>query len=98
MSAQAGVSNVVIEGDAQNVFAALDDTQEDFSFDGGILDEAKVLLRSFQVCSWGYVPRSCNKAAHRVVAREALAMPYPTYWWLMEPDRLSSILVLEASS
>ncbi|KAL6219921.1 hypothetical protein ACLB2K_007679 [Fragaria x ananassa] len=39
--AQVGVSKVVIEGDAQNVFAALDDTQ-DFSFDGGILDEAKV--------------------------------------------------------
>ncbi|KAL6225062.1 hypothetical protein ACLB2K_003914 [Fragaria x ananassa] len=45
--AQAGVSKVVIEGDAQNVFAALDDTQEDFSFDGGILDEAKVFFPFF---------------------------------------------------
>ena len=48
---QAGLSHVVIEGDACNVIAALNGTEEDLSVDGGIIDEAKFLLSFFQSCS-----------------------------------------------
>ncbi|PRQ35261.1 putative ribonuclease H-like domain-containing protein [Rosa chinensis] len=47
---QAGFSLVEIEGDAQNVFLALDSTQEDLSMDGALVDEAKVLFKSISVC------------------------------------------------
>ncbi|KAL6194512.1 hypothetical protein ACLB2K_035595 [Fragaria x ananassa] len=39
--AQAGFSHILVEGDAKNVFAALNAIEEDFSIDGGLVDEAK---------------------------------------------------------
>ena len=61
---QAGLSHVVIEGDACNVIAALNGTEEDLSVDGGIIDEAKFLLSFFQSCSWSSISRASNNAAH----------------------------------
>ncbi|KAL6145278.1 hypothetical protein ACLB2K_055966 [Fragaria x ananassa] len=42
--AVAGFSHILVEGDAQNVLAALNLTEEDFSIDGGLIDEVKVLF------------------------------------------------------
>ncbi|XP_061999393.1 uncharacterized protein LOC133716741 [Rosa rugosa] len=92
---QAGFTRLEIEGDAQNIFQALNSDQEDLSSDGALVDEAKVLLSSFQFCSWGYIPRECNNAAH-CVAKVALSLPFPTYWWRMAPDWLIPILVDES--
>ncbi|XP_024164354.1 uncharacterized protein LOC112171394 [Rosa chinensis] len=89
---QAGFSHLEIEGDAQNIFTALNSPQEDFSPDGALVEEVKILLSHFQSCSWGYIPREDNKAAH-CVARAGLSMLFPTYWWRMTPDWLNPILV-----
>ncbi|KAL6141405.1 hypothetical protein ACLB2K_059693 [Fragaria x ananassa] len=43
-------------GDAQSVFAALD-SLDDFSDNGALVDEVKVLISGYESCSWGFVPR-----------------------------------------
>ncbi|KAL6145224.1 hypothetical protein ACLB2K_055912 [Fragaria x ananassa] len=68
-------------GDAQSVFAALD-SLDDFSDDGALVDEVKVLISGYESCSWGFVPREGNKAAH-LVAKTAKSFSYPTSWWKM---------------
>ncbi|ONK71109.1 uncharacterized protein A4U43_C04F4810 [Asparagus officinalis] len=94
---QAGFKYVVIEGDSLAVINALNGSEEDLSMEGGLIDEAKFLMSFFISCSWDFVPRVCNQAAH-CVARRALSLPYPTFWWLMVPDWLSTIIDVEASS
>ncbi|PRQ49090.1 putative ribonuclease H-like domain-containing protein [Rosa chinensis] len=44
---QAGFSHLDVEGDAQNIFAALASNQEDVSSEGALVDESKVLLSRF---------------------------------------------------
>lgn len=53
---QFGFSNLDIERDAQNVYRALDTSEEDFSAVGELVEEAKLLIRHIQLCSWRY----CN--------------------------------------
>ncbi|KAL6202773.1 hypothetical protein ACLB2K_026478 [Fragaria x ananassa] len=57
----------------------LNESVEDFSEAGALMDEAKALISSFEVCNWGFVPRVCNRVAHEVV-KLAISLAYPTYW------------------
>ncbi|KAL6205053.1 hypothetical protein ACLB2K_022317 [Fragaria x ananassa] len=59
----------------------LDKSLEDFSEAGALMDEAKALISSFEVCSWGFVQSVCNRVAHEV-AKLAISLPYPTYWYV----------------
>ncbi|KAL6134924.1 hypothetical protein ACLB2K_067152 [Fragaria x ananassa] len=86
-----------IEVAAKNVVKKLDAAEVDLSADGGLVEQAKVLISHIQFCSWRYVPLDCNKAAH-CVAKMALSVPFPTYWWLQVPVWLSSVIVADASS
>ncbi|XP_062014212.1 uncharacterized protein LOC133730679 [Rosa rugosa] len=53
---QAGFTRLEIEGDAQNVFMALNSDQEDLSPDGALVDEAKYLLSFFFSLVVGVIP------------------------------------------
>ncbi|KAL6184344.1 hypothetical protein ACLB2K_045746 [Fragaria x ananassa] len=77
---QVGFARVEVESDLQEVIAALDSSQEDLSVDGALVKEAKLLMGCFESCRWTYAPREANKAAH-TVARKALELEFPTYWW-----------------
>ncbi|KAL6194687.1 hypothetical protein ACLB2K_035765 [Fragaria x ananassa] len=76
----AGFTRIEIEGDALSLFTPVDAALDDLSEVRTILDEANDLISHFDFCSWGFIPRSGNKAAH-LVARTTLSLPFPTYWW-----------------
>ena len=92
---QAGFTSVEVEGDAQCVFKALDADDEDLSIDGALVAEAKFYISCFDSCSWSFIPREGNKVAHRI-AREALSLPYPIYWWNSVPTWLSDLVLNES--
>ncbi|KAL6180327.1 hypothetical protein ACLB2K_046991 [Fragaria x ananassa] len=75
--------------------AALDSTLDDYSAEGALIEEAKFYISCFQSCTWSFVLRKGNMAAH-AVARQAISCPFPTYWWQMVPEWLSSIIVDES--
>lgn len=64
-------------GDAKNDIHAFAAVDEDWSPDGELVRErSEVFTSSFQSVSWGYVPRSSNKAHY--IAKQAMSLPYPT--------------------
>ena len=91
------VQDVVIEGDSQGVFAALESQVDDFSMEGVLVDEAKLLINCFDSCLRNFTPREGNKAAHKV-ARTALSFQFPTYWWHMVPDWLVHDIISNKAS
>ncbi|XP_024178051.1 uncharacterized protein LOC112183967 [Rosa chinensis] len=75
-----GFKKLEVEGDALTFLNVLNDSSDDHSSEGHILDEVKQLLKSFISCSWRFVRRDCNKVAHRL-AKEALKLSQP--WWFI---------------
>ncbi|XP_062014374.1 uncharacterized protein LOC133730884 [Rosa rugosa] len=71
-----GFSNLEVEGDALSVINALQESSEDYSSEGHLIDEVKSLFQSFHSCSSHFVKREGNKVAHRL-AKEALKVCQP---------------------
>ncbi|PRQ25999.1 putative ribonuclease H-like domain-containing protein [Rosa chinensis] len=71
-----GFLNLEVEGDALSVISSINNSLDDLSLEGHILDEVKLLVQSFSFCSGHFVKREGNGIAHRL-AKEALKISQP---------------------
>ncbi|XP_024177947.1 uncharacterized protein LOC112183863 [Rosa chinensis] len=71
-----GFTRIEVEGDDLSVINALQESSEDYSAEGHLIDEVKFLFQSFTSCSSHFVKREGNKVAHRL-AKEALKISQP---------------------
>ncbi|XP_024164232.1 uncharacterized protein LOC112171254 [Rosa chinensis] len=71
-----GYTSLEVEGDALSVVNALEDSSNDLSVEGHIIEEVKSLVQLFHVCSGHFVKREGNNVAHRL-AKEAMKLSQP---------------------
>ncbi|XP_024178802.1 uncharacterized protein LOC112184794 [Rosa chinensis] len=63
--------SIEVEGDGLSVINSFNDSFDDLSYEGHIIDEVKSLIQYFNSCSGHFVKLEGNRVAHRL-AKEAL--------------------------
>ncbi|XP_059436766.1 uncharacterized protein LOC132169828 [Corylus avellana] len=91
-----GMLNIRMEGDAKNVVDALNSREENWSRTGHLVDEARNLLKGFNIWDIKYVNRNANFAAHHI-AKMAANVGIEKEWLGEIPDCISEIIRKEQS-
>ncbi|KAF5481359.1 hypothetical protein F2P56_002016 [Juglans regia] len=85
-----------ILGDAQAIVNAVNKGDEDYSSYGGVIEDAKKMLKTIENWSVNFVYREANTAAH-VLAQEALSLHIDLVWIEETPNCIRSIICKEKS-
>ena len=91
-----GHTRVIVESDALNVVKAICNNDGDLSREGAIMDEIRLLGQAFEAIRWRKIPRSANRAAHRL-AKEAVGNTGIKFWKEVGPPWLHDIVVEDVS-
>ncbi|RXH87067.1 hypothetical protein DVH24_028567 [Malus domestica] len=60
------VQQIMVESDYTHALAAINDQSRDISANGMIVEDVVPVVAVFQLKLFMYVPRSCNRVAHRL--------------------------------
>ena len=63
-----GFRRVYLEGDAQNVYTSIQDSSEDLTYNGSILQDIYLYAFWFSFFYCSFIPRECNYVAGRCLA------------------------------
>jgi ribonuclease HI len=87
-----GISDAEFEGDSLTICNTLRCHDQSFASFGDIIDEACLLARSLQRCSFSHVKREGNRVAH-LLARRAIELQEDFLVWLEDvPPYLESVI------
>ncbi|KAF5468867.1 hypothetical protein F2P56_012979 [Juglans regia] len=89
-----GISRIQVESDCLLVVEALEQNTMDGSLLGLLYWEIKSLSSCFVDCSYVYVPREGNRAAH-TLAQYAKNVDDIAMWWDCIPDFISQVIWLD---
>jgi ribonuclease HI len=89
-----GLFDIILEGDSLMVTRALEGKDENWLRFGQIVEDTKLVLRSFRHWRISHVRREANGAAHGL-ANEAIRTVMDKVWMEETPDCISSIVSLE---
>ena len=92
-----GIKRVILEGDSANTNKALGSLEEDYSWLGNEVTEARHLLQSLEAWELSTVKRDVSKVAH-MLARKALQVNEPNVWMEEVPEFAQNQLLLDVSS
>ncbi|KAF5442058.1 hypothetical protein F2P56_037243 [Juglans regia] len=89
-------NRVLFEGDAQAIVNVVNKGDEDYFSYGGVIEDAKKMLKTIENWSVNFVYREANTAAH-VLAQEALSLHRDLVWIEETPNCIRSIICKEKS-
>ena len=87
-----GHTKLIVESDAINVISGILCNDEDLSVEGAVIDEIRLLGRSFDEIRWKKIPRAANRAAH-CLARDAVKGNGIKFWKEVGPPWLNDIVI-----
>jgi ribonuclease HI len=96
LSTEMGVQNVILEGDAKMVVQAVNSREINTGKYGQLMDDTKMLLRSFSNWECCYVSRYLNRAAHDL-ARLACRQIIEKTWVDVIPEAIRDVILMEQS-
>ena len=80
----AGFRQIILEGDARNVYSSIENSEEDLSYNGSIIRDIALFASWFYAFKCSAIPRDCNRCAD-FVARKAIRGNIGI--WLEDPPR-----------
>ena len=92
-----GLFDIILEGDSLMVTRALEGKGESWQRFGQIVEDTKIVLRSFRHWRISHVRREANGAAHGL-ANEVIRMIMDKVWMEEAPNCISTIVSLEHSA
>jgi ribonuclease HI len=92
-----GIKRVILEGDSANTNKALGSMEDDYSWLGNEVTEARHLLQSLEAWELSTIKRDVNKVAH-MLARKALQINKTNVWMEEVPEFAQNQLLLDVSS
>ena len=92
-----GIKRVILEGDSANTNKALGSMEDDYSWLGNEVTEARHLLQSLEAWELSTIKRDVSKVAH-MLARKALQVNEPNVWMEEVPEFAQNQLLLDVSS
>ncbi|KAE8718166.1 hypothetical protein F3Y22_tig00110017pilonHSYRG00099 [Hibiscus syriacus] len=83
-----GLNKIELEGDSRAVIQKINSPSEDFSVIRPFTSDARAMASHFQFCTFNFVPRNCNLAAH-ALCREGMRIKEDRYWIKDAPGDVS---------
>uniref|UniRef100_A0A5B7BJR2 RNase H type-1 domain-containing protein n=1 Tax=Davidia involucrata TaxID=16924 RepID=A0A5B7BJR2_DAVIN len=67
-SREAGIHEVIVEGDCSSIVTTISAQDDDFSALGHILDGINASMAGFRSCSCSHIRRTANRVAHEIAS------------------------------